>query len=160
LAVTDVIANQQFRDNMNYLFSAHHPVGSIYIETTGVNPGTTFGFGTWVAFGAGRVLVGVGTSDAVYAAGASGGESAHALTGAENGPHVHSGPSHTHLISDPNNPSGRYNGGTTSYVKAYNDGVNTNTGAGGTGDTGSSGSGTAHNNMPPYIVCYFWQRTA
>jgi microcystin-dependent protein len=145
LFVTDVIANQQFRDNMNYLFSSHHPVGSIYIETTGVNPGTTFGFGTWVAFGAGRVLVGVGTSDAVYAAGATGGESKHALTSAENG-------AHTHVISDPNNPSGRYDAGTTSYVKNYDDGVNTN--------TGSSGSGTPHNNMPPYIVCYFWRRTA
>jgi microcystin-dependent protein len=26
--------------------------------------------------------------------------------------------------------------------------------------TGSSGSGTAHNNMPPYIVKYCWERTA
>lgn len=28
------------------------------------------------------------------------------------------------------------------------------------GTTGSIGSGTAHNNMPPYIVKYCWERTA
>lgn len=29
----------------------------------------------------------------------------------------------------------------------------------GTGYTGSAGGGTAHNNMPPYIVKYCWERT-
>ena len=28
------------------------------------------------------------------------------------------------------------------------------------GTTDSSGSGTAHNNMPPYIVKYCWERIA
>jgi Collagen triple helix repeat (20 copies). len=41
-----------------------YPVGSIYIEITGVNPATTFGFGTWAAFGSGKVLVGVDSGDA------------------------------------------------------------------------------------------------
>ena len=39
-----------------------YPVGSIYINTTGVNPSTFMG-GTWQSFGAGRVLVGQDTTD-------------------------------------------------------------------------------------------------
>lgn len=29
-----------------------------------------------------------------------------------------------------------------------------------TGETSSEGGGAAHNNMPPYLACYVWQRTA
>jgi len=38
-----------------------YPVGSIYTNASNAtNPATLFGFGTWVAFGAGRVLIGGG----------------------------------------------------------------------------------------------------
>jgi hypothetical protein len=49
---------------------ALHPVGSIYTATVATNPGTLLGFGTWVAFGAGRVMIGDGGG---YSAGATGG---------------------------------------------------------------------------------------
>jgi hypothetical protein len=39
-----------------------YPVGSIYLSVNNTNPGTLFG-GTWVAWGTGRVPVGVDTSD-------------------------------------------------------------------------------------------------
>lgn len=39
-----------------------YPVGSIYFSTTATNPGVNFG-GTWVAIGAGQVLVGVDPND-------------------------------------------------------------------------------------------------
>ena len=42
------------------------PVGSIYISTTSTNPATLFGFGTWVAFGAGRAIVGQDTGDSSF----------------------------------------------------------------------------------------------
>lgn len=45
---------------------AVYPVGSIYISTTATNPNSTFGFGTWSEFGAGRVLVGQNSADASF----------------------------------------------------------------------------------------------
>jgi len=74
--LTDALANTQaFGDSSTKIantafvqaaLQAVYPVGSIYISTTGVNPSTTFGFGTWTAFGDGRVLVGQDAGDASF----------------------------------------------------------------------------------------------
>jgi hypothetical protein len=46
---------------------ALHPVGSVYINATnGTNPATLLGFGTWTAFGAGRVPVGFNASNPLF----------------------------------------------------------------------------------------------
>ena len=39
-----------------------YPVGSIYMSTVSTNPATLFGFGTWEAMPAGRVLLAQGKS--------------------------------------------------------------------------------------------------
>jgi len=62
-----------------------YPVGSVYTSTASTNPNTLFGFGTWTAFGAGRVLVGNGGS---FTAGATGGSADAVVV------------SHTHDITD------------------------------------------------------------
>ena len=47
--------------------SALYPVGSIYVNAgVTTNPATLLGFGTWVAFGAGRVMVGLNGSDTQF----------------------------------------------------------------------------------------------
>jgi hypothetical protein len=121
--------------------AAAYPVGSVYINASvATNPATLLGFGTWTAFGAGRVMIGNGTSDATYAAGATGGESTHTLTVAEM-------PAHTHTEKG-DTGDGSADGGNT--LHKHHQDMN----------TGSTGGGGAHNNLPPYIVCYFWQRTA
>jgi len=44
-----------------------YPVGSVYINAgVSTNPATLLGFGTWTAFGAGRVPVGLNASDALF----------------------------------------------------------------------------------------------
>jgi hypothetical protein len=49
-----------------------YPIGSIYSSTAATNPGdaSMLGFGTWIAFGAGRVMIGAGGG---YTAGDTGG---------------------------------------------------------------------------------------
>lgn len=47
--------------------AALHPVGSIYMNATNsTNPATLLGFGTWTAFGAGRVPVGFDAGNALF----------------------------------------------------------------------------------------------
>lgn len=46
-----------------HLIGVMYPVGSIYTSIVSTNPATLFGIGTWVAFGAGRVLVSLNGAD-------------------------------------------------------------------------------------------------
>lgn len=132
--------------------AALYPVGSIYVNATdSTNPGTLLGFGTWVAFAAGRVPVGVGTSDQAFAAGATGGESNHTLTVTEM-------PSHRHGIFAGYGDTG--SGDILRYQqwagngRGYQDGLSAGQVMSNTGGDG------AHNNLQPYVVVYMWRRTA
>lgn len=120
-----------------------YPVGAIYTSTVSTNPATTLGVGSWAAFGAGRVLLGNGGG---YSAGATGGATtdSHALSIAEM-------PSHTHTVTH-----GLSNSGSTPTIGTHD------TSAGESTTTSATGSGSAHTHdiMQPYIVVYFWKRTA
>ncbi len=126
------------------VLKAMYPVGSLYYNAdVSTNPGTLLGIGTWAAFAAGRVPVGVGTSDQAFAAGATGGASTHTLSTAEI-------PAHNHNFSGVNAGSGN-NGSSYPWVAD-----NTNR----TPATANTGGGGAHNNLQPYVVVYIWRRTA
>lgn len=76
-----------------------HPVGSLYVSTLSTNPATLFGRGTWAAYGAGRVMVGLDAADTDFdtvnkTAGAktvagAGSNSIPAFTGSALGTHSH-----------------------------------------------------------------------
>mgnify|MGYP003335709507 CR=1 FL=1 len=69
---------------------AAYPVGSIYMSTVSTNPATLFGFGTWVAYGQGRMPI--SQDGSTYVAGATGGSATTTLAEANL-------PSHTHSFS-------------------------------------------------------------
>jgi hypothetical protein len=118
-----------------YIVDSIYPVGSIYMSTSSTSPATLFG-GTWTAWGAGKVPVGINTSDTDFATvEKTGGAKTVTLTSSQI-------PSHSHGV------------GTIAGASA---GAHTHTMSGSTAATGSGGS---HTNLQPYIVCYMWKRTA
>lgn len=129
------------------LKDALYPVGSIYTNATNAtNPATLIGFGTWVAFGAGKVPVGIDAGDTDFdTAEETGGTKTHTLT-------IDQIPSHTHTATVT-----RGGGGPAGPVFGAIEGgpVDSNTAT-----TNSTGSGQAHSNLQPYIVVYMWKRTA
>ena len=150
---------------------ALHPVGSVYINATnGTNPATLLGFGTWTAFGAGRVMVGLNGSDALFDALEETGGSkdstvvshTHTYSGTTStiGDHQHVSPDGQQFITT--TPGGSYGGGGSSL---YPSGSNLTQGAGShnhtfSGTTASTGSSGTNANLQPYITVAMWKRTA
>ena len=133
------------------IFDKIYPVGSIYINATNsTNPGTLLGFGTWIAFGAGRVPVGIDSSDTDFdTAEETGGSKTHTLTVSEL-------PSHTHTHTVQTGRSFSSSTGNAPVVQGRDNTVLSSAAV----TTSSTGSGSAHNNVQPYIVVYMWKRTA
>jgi hypothetical protein len=137
-----------------------YPVGSIYINaTSSTNPGTLLGFGTWVAFGAGRVMVGLDAGNAAFDTAEETGGSADAIV-----------VSHTHSITDPGhnhnldiNQGSSGSGGFLQLERPQGQGneYTFTTTSSTTGVTlSSTGSSGTNANLQPYIVVRMWKRTA
>ncbi len=152
------------------IFDIIYPVGTIYESTSSANPSTYFTGTTWARYGNGRVTVGQDSSDGSFdSVNDTGGAKTVALTSAQM-------PSHTHSFSGTTSSNGSHNH-TYTYEYARGTGIagaangdsSTVTGTTSTvgnhnhtfsGTTGGAGSGSAHENMPPYCVVYRWKRTA
>jgi|TARA_B110000238_G_C16046106_1_gene403976 hypothetical protein len=119
-----------------------YPVGSIYTSVVSTTPATHFG-GTWVAIGAGKVLVGIDASDTDFdTVEETGGTKTHTLT-------LDQIPAHTHTfdaMQDTTESVNRTGGGDL--------------GAPGNTATASAGGGQSHPIVQPYLVVYMWKRTA
>ena len=77
-----------------------YPIGAIYLSVNSTNPGTLFG-GTWVQWGAGKVPVGIDTSQTEFSTvEKSGGEKTHQLSADELPSHTHSIGGHTHTLGN------------------------------------------------------------
>lgn len=168
--ILNLVANSSITsDNVDWatFIDKIYPVGSIYstvAQTTAAQVKTALGgVGTWVAWGSGRVPVGVNTSDSSFNTVEKTGGSKYIQD-------------HTHDIRW-NERTGRrvlmsYNGGSASaFDLAGWQAVNANTTdtspinlmAGKIHDTSANfGLMTTGNagNLQPYITCYMWKRTA
>ena len=133
-------------DQIQSVFEAVYPVGAIYLSAVSTEPSVLFGFGTWQQI-QDRFLLAAGSS---YVAGSTGGEATHMLT-------IDEMPAHTHVVSNYESSVGwSGNSPSKSYLNNINDGyVGSNNPV-----SKSTGGGAAHNNMPPYLAVYVWQRIA
>jgi hypothetical protein len=140
-----------------------YPVGSIYMNAAvATNPATLLGFGTWVAFGAGKVPVGIDATDTDFNTVEETGGTKDAII-----------PTHNHTATTTSTDAGhqhtytRYSqlqggtGGSSFWVFSSTQ----NTGVGYAQITSSttvanSGESATGKNLQPYIVVYMWKRTA
>jgi hypothetical protein len=144
-----------------------YPVGSIYTNASvSTNPSTLLGFGTWTAFGAGRVMVGFNSGNALFDTAEETGGSADAITVS----HTHTAtstvtdPGHVHPLGfgDRISSSGTLRGagsddryGTpTTAVRSAVTGISVST------SNSTEGSSGTNANYQPYITVYMWKRTA
>ena len=144
------------------LSNALYPIGSIYTNATNNNnPATLLGFGTWVAFGSGRFLVGLDGADPLFDSSEevggskdiTGSTDSHALTVAEM-------PAHAHDSRYSNNtPQGLDTTGDTE-IGQWGTDRTFPTSTEGSGDPHSHDIDIANANLPPYITVYMWKRTA
>ena len=169
LAPNTLAANVLMSENgpalMDMIRDITHPVGSIWMTSGNQDPNQLFG-GTWSRIEDVFLLA----AGSIFTAGETGGESEHTLTTEELPVHRHSaygndtssGFCYTLLKSI----SGRSGKLTLGYPASGTDpryGFASNNGYGDlsmVSQSGPTGGGVAHNNMPPYRVVNVWERTA
>lgn len=143
-----------------------YPVGSIYMSTNNLNPGTLFG-GVWEQIKDVFLL----SCGEIYSNGQTGGEAFHLLSANEMPEHNHSGytngsGAHSHSVhlttgygSNQSyfhvNGSGNVDWGPQTWVGGYSSYVGDHTHSFTTNNVGANES---HNNMPPYYTVYMWKR--
>ena len=139
------------------------PVGTIYTQAAvATNPSSLLGFGTWEAFGAGKVMVGIGGGNAAFDTLNETGGVADSIIPA----HTHTASSavtdngHAHSMTHKIGLDGLFPQGSGSSTAAN---YNTNTAVTGISvatTINSVGVSVTNANLQPYIVVYMWKRTA
>lgn len=160
-----------------------YPVGSIYISSSTIHPSIIFG-GVWEHFAEDKFLLSAGST---YSYGTTGGSATVTLTTDEMPVHTHTQNSHNHTqnahthtgasgrafvtdVSGKGINESRFtavSSGST-YTVRFESGDNwwgvpdvgntTATNQAQTATNQNTGGGQAHNNMPPYLAVYMWER--
>jgi hypothetical protein len=155
---------------------AIYPVGSIYINAgSSTNPSTLLGFGTWEAFGAGRVLIGQDASNSLFDTLEETGGSADAIavshthTATSTSAVTDAGHDHTSGIPSDYNVYGTdsispsrtgYTGSSTYSTSAKTSTETTGITVATSTTVASTGSSGTNANYQPFITVKMWKRTA
>ena len=148
------------------------PVNELkYIVGDARNPATIYGYGQWVPYANGRVVIGAGTSTDAngllqsFAAGSTGGTSQNTLSTSQMPEHSHQYrdsymlEKSSELASVPASNKqlvGLINGGAGNGDLDFDN----NTLVFNNSNTQPVGGNQPINNLPPYIVCHIWLRIA
>lgn len=143
--------------NLKYAIGSWlNPVGTIREFNVSTNPATLLGFGTWSAYGAGRVTVCIDSGQTEFdTVGETGGAKTHTLTSSESGMISHT---HAMNIKQSGTESSGYGLKTPAdgfTNRAFVDGTVNSTSA-----AGPANASSPHNNLQPYIVVYRWVRVS
>ncbi len=164
-------------DSIQTILGKVYPVGCIYTSTNSTNPATSLGFGTWAAFGAGRVPVGFDSLQTEFDTDEETGGAKTATLAQANLPnistgagtaHTHVQDAHGHTVTNGTSvlrssiTGGTYTGGANTFGVSTLSAANTTaTNQNESAHTHSlGGSGTALSIMNPYITVRMWKRTA
>lgn len=123
------------------------PVGSIFISAVSTNPATLLGFGTWVSFGSGKVIVGIDSTQSLFDTVLETGGTYEVTLGSTQSGLV----AHTHNISMQHDET------QSADIPTYGSGGSARTGV--TESNVAANAASAHTNIQPFIVCYMWRRT-
>lgn len=139
------------------------PVGAVFISAVATDPADLLGYGTWVAFGAGRVLVGLDSGDADFdTVEETGGAKSKAIS-AHSGTAVGDHTDHVHNVNtNVTSIGGTYAAGAVAGVASISNATVTSAGPGSvlTHTVTQPSAHTDLNVVQPYIVVRFWKRTA
>mgnify|MGYP006935834745 FL=1 len=139
---SELAADLGIGDDPSSIADLVYPVGSIYMSVNSTDPAQLFG-GSWTQL-EDRFLLGAGTS---YTNGRIGGAATCQLTAANLPRHTH--PQYVATSGGSESANLDYASYSTS-AKTVAQGI----------PTGATGSGTAFDILPPYLVVYMWKRTA
>lgn len=150
---------QSWLERLRKQITQAYPVNSLFITFSSVNPNEQLGYGTWVAVGAGRVLVGLDSGDANFdTVGETGGSKTVASSGS-----ISSESAHTHSVAsnvsvDPHTAGTGLAAGTDITPAHVVNNTSVTSGAGSSHTHTYTGNATSV--VQPYLVVYMWKRTA